>query len=71
MRRRAGSVGGSRAFERSAYRRCCRRCRPMNSERVAVAPGSANTHSGAQRESAEPLEQPRRRTINEESKANK
>ena len=30
---RAGSVGGSRAFERSAYRRCCRRCRPMNSER--------------------------------------
>ena len=62
MRRRAGSVGGSRAFERSAYRRCRRRCRPMNSERGAVPPGSANNRSGAQRESAEPPEQPRRRT---------
>ena len=33
MRLRAGSVDGSRAFERSAYRRCRRRCRPRNSER--------------------------------------
>jgi len=62
MRRRAGSVGGSRAFERSAYRRCRRRCRPMNSEGGAVPPGSANNRSGAPRESAEPPEQPRRRT---------
>ena len=38
MRRRAGSVGGSRAFERSAYRRCCRRCWPTNSERGRRGP---------------------------------
>ena len=59
---RAGSVGGSRAFERPAYRRCRRRCRPRNSGGATVAPGNANARSGAQRESAEPPEQPRRRT---------
>ena len=40
---RAGSVGGSRAFERSAYHRCRRRCRPMNSERGAVPPAAQTT----------------------------